>query len=57
MERAYSDGCDIINLSISGGASWFDTSDSLVATRLEEAGVIVVAAAGNDRDLGAFRMS
>ncbi|KAJ3328441.1 hypothetical protein HDU76_009958 [Blyttiomyces sp. JEL0837] len=56
MQRAYSDGCNIINLSLGGGPSWFDTPDANVASTLEEAGVIIVAAAGNDQRLGLFRV-
>ncbi|KAF9954217.1 hypothetical protein BGZ72_004752 [Mortierella alpina] len=57
MERAYSDGMDIINLSLGGGSSWAYTPLSKAAGRLAHLGVIVVAATGNDGELGLEEVS
>jgi subtilisin family serine protease len=57
LERAYSDGMDVVNLSLGGGSSWADTSLSKVAGSLANLGVVVVAAIGNDGELGIDEVS
>lgn len=55
MSRAQSDGMDIVNMSIgSDFGSWPDYPDAVAAANLVDAGVIVVAAAGNSGDTGLF---
>ena len=49
MEQALTDGMDVVNLSLgSGFQTWPDYPSEQAADRLVEAGVIVVASAGND---------
>ncbi|KAI7908050.1 peptidase S8/S53 domain-containing protein [Cokeromyces recurvatus] len=55
--NAYETGCDIINLSLGSSSNWADTPMSLVANRISDEGVIVIAAAGNDGQEGAFYIS
>ncbi|KAK3840804.1 MAG: peptidase S8/S53 domain-containing protein [Linnemannia gamsii] len=57
LERAYSDGMDVVNLSLGGGSSWANTSLSKVAGSLANLGVVVVAAIGNDGELGIDEVS
>ncbi|GJJ73175.1 hypothetical protein EMPS_05533 [Entomortierella parvispora] len=57
LERAYQDNMDIINMSLGGGSSWANTSLSRVAGMLSDLGVIVVAAVGNDGELGLDEIS
>ncbi|KAG0296204.1 hypothetical protein BGZ96_009999 [Linnemannia gamsii] len=57
LERAYSDGMDVVNLSLGGGSSWANTSLSKVAGSLVNLGVVVVAAIGNDGELGIDEVS
>ncbi|KAK3824390.1 MAG: peptidase S8/S53 domain-containing protein [Linnemannia elongata] len=57
LEKAYSDGMDVVNLSLGGGSSWADTSLSKVAGSLANLGVVVVAAIGNDGELGIDEVS
>ncbi|KAI9333345.1 peptidase S8/S53 domain-containing protein [Zopfochytrium polystomum] len=57
LEQAIGDGCDVINMSLGGSSAWFDTPDSLVADYAASQGVIIVASAGNDQNLGLFQMS
>ncbi|KAF9923390.1 hypothetical protein FBU30_006546 [Linnemannia zychae] len=57
LERAYADGMDVVNLSLGGGSSWDNTSLAKVAGRLANLGVVVVAAIGNDGDLGIDEVS
>ncbi len=47
LERAHSDGMDIINLSLGDGPGWPEHPSSVAANELSNRGVIVVAAAGN----------
>ncbi|RKP08243.1 peptidase S8/S53 domain-containing protein [Thamnocephalis sphaerospora] len=48
LERAYDDGMHIINLSLGISSYWTDTPDALVAQRIFEQGVVIVASGGND---------
>ncbi|KAF9110345.1 hypothetical protein BGX27_006477 [Mortierella sp. AM989] len=57
LEKAYTDGMDIVNLSLGGGSSWANTPLSKVAGRLSELGVVVVAAIGNDGEQGLSEVS
>ncbi|KAF9156129.1 hypothetical protein BG015_007171 [Linnemannia schmuckeri] len=57
LEKAYSDGMDVVNLSLGGGSSWANTSLSKVAGSLAKLGVVVVAAIGNDGELGIDEVS
>ncbi|RCI02174.1 hypothetical protein CU098_002622, partial [Rhizopus stolonifer] len=54
---AYEAGCDIINLSLGTPSNWADDPTSIVANRVSERGVVVVAAAGNEGNDGAFYIS
>lgn len=56
IEMALNDGCDILNLSLGGSASWFDTPDSDIATAVSQQGMIVVSAVGNGQSLGVFQI-
>ena len=50
MERIYRDGADVLNMSISENlSSWPEAPTAQAATRLAKKGIVVVAAAGNDR--------
>ncbi|KAG0330361.1 hypothetical protein BGZ99_004731 [Dissophora globulifera] len=57
LEQAYTDGMDIVNLSLGGGSSWANTALSKVAGTLASMGVVVVAAIGNDGELGLEEVS
>ncbi|KAF9564999.1 hypothetical protein EC968_004298 [Mortierella alpina] len=57
LERAYADGMDIVNLSLGGGSSWANSPLSKAAGHLARLGVIVVAAIGNDGELGIDEVS
>ncbi|KAF9355342.1 hypothetical protein BGX26_006685 [Mortierella sp. AD094] len=57
LEKAYTDGMDIVNLSLGGGSSWANTPLSKVAGRLAELGVVVVAVIGNDGEQGLSEVS
>ncbi|KAG0098368.1 hypothetical protein BGZ93_000330 [Podila epicladia] len=57
LEKAYSDGMDVVNLSLGGGSSWANTALSKAAGNLADLGVVVVAAIGNDGDQGLFEVS
>ncbi|GES81884.1 subtilisin-like protease [Rhizophagus clarus] len=58
MEKAFEDGMNIINLSlVSGNNAWFGTPESLVAEKLTQNGVFVVAPAGTSGDNGIFKIS
>ncbi len=47
LEQALLDGVDVINVSITGNTAPWGASDSLAMLELVEAGVVVVASAGN----------
>ncbi|TPX31179.1 hypothetical protein SmJEL517_g05433 [Synchytrium microbalum] len=48
MEKAHSDGIDVVNLSIGGGSTWPGVPEARAAAALARSGVIVIAAQGND---------
>ena len=49
LERAAADGMDVVNLSLGGGwGDWPQHPTSRAADRLVDAGIVVVAASGND---------
>ena len=55
MERAFQDGMDIVNLSLGSPIAWWtDYPTSTAADNLSKAGITVVAAQGNDGQLGIF---
>ncbi|GJJ78492.1 hypothetical protein EMPS_10851 [Entomortierella parvispora] len=55
--RAAEDGMDVINLSLGGPGGWNQEREALVIDMLsEKLGILVVAAAGNEGDMGAFEM-
>ncbi len=47
LEQAIIDGCDVVNLSLGKNYGWTNDPLSLACDRLSEAGVLVVASAGN----------
>ena len=50
MERIYRDGADVLNMSIAEDlSSWPQAPTAQAASRLVAKGIVVVAAAGNDR--------
>ncbi|KAJ3108054.1 hypothetical protein HDU97_002289 [Phlyctochytrium planicorne] len=57
IDRAVTDGCDVMNLSLGGGAAWYDTQDAELVEMLAEKGLVMVASAGNENDLGLFRIN
>ncbi|KAJ3103356.1 hypothetical protein HDU97_010194 [Phlyctochytrium planicorne] len=56
MDQSFFDDCSILNLSLGAGAAWSDTPDAMLADLLTSTGEIVVSSAGNDQDLGIFRV-
>lgn len=54
MIRAYQDGMDIINLSLGELSGWTEGTLSVVASRLSDRGLIVVASAGNRGQAGSW---
>ncbi|KAL0092230.1 secreted subtilisin-like serine protease [Phycomyces blakesleeanus] len=54
MEMAYNDGMDIINISLGDNGGWEEDALSVVADRLVDLGVHVVAASGNIGTSGIF---
>lgn len=54
MMRAYNDGVDIINLSFGEASAWSEDAISVLAQRINGAGTVVVASAGNGGQVGAF---
>lgn len=61
LEASIKDGCDIVNLSLGKFYGWTEDPLSLVCDRVAEAGVIVVASAGNsgmrDENMNRFPLS
>ncbi|KAI9138961.1 peptidase S8/S53 domain-containing protein [Paraphysoderma sedebokerense] len=55
MTKAREDGMQIINLSIGGGSVWPTYPTSIVADRLVNLGVVVVASAGNSGAKGLWQ--
>jgi minor extracellular serine protease Vpr len=57
MLRAAEDGMDVINLSLGGPGGWSQDREARVIDLISQKfGILVVAAAGNEGDLGAFQM-
>nr|XP_018263216.1 peptidase [Kwoniella dejecticola CBS 10117]OBR85374.1 peptidase [Kwoniella dejecticola CBS 10117] len=54
MQRAYTDGVDIINLSVGETSGWTESMLSVFASRLSSAGVVLSISAGNQGQVGAF---
>ncbi|RKP08788.1 hypothetical protein THASP1DRAFT_23280 [Thamnocephalis sphaerospora] len=52
MERTAVDGMEIVNISIGSGRHFASYPDAVMAQKLVEHGVVVIASAGNDGDLG-----
>jgi subtilisin family serine protease len=57
MERALADGMHIVNMSIGSSRQWPQFPTAAAATRLVNAGVVVVASAGNDANIGLYGSS
>lgn len=55
--RAYSDGCDVINLSLGGGEGWSESPASVVASAVSRAGRVVTVSQGNYGETGTFYAS
>ena len=56
--RAYTDGNDVITMSIGGSSGWTESIGSVISSRVAKTGrSIVTIAAGNDGDAGAFTAS
>ncbi|KAI8619451.1 peptidase S8/S53 domain-containing protein [Chytriomyces sp. MP71] len=56
MDRAYKDNCTLVNLSVGVSDSAY-SPESLASDLLAAYGMIVVAAAGNNGDSGAYRIA
>ncbi|KAG8877642.1 hypothetical protein FRB97_003234 [Tulasnella sp. 331] len=54
LMRAYTDGNDIINLSLQDNSGWPESILATVASRIAAKGKVVVASAGNLQPYGAF---
>ena len=52
--RAFTDGNDVITMSLGGPAGWTEAVAAVVSSRVAKAGRIVTIAAGNEGDFGAF---
>jgi subtilisin family serine protease len=57
MERAFSDGADVLNLSLGAPYQWPQYPTAQAAGRLVRNGMIVVASAGNDGGNGLYASS
>ncbi|KAJ3100388.1 hypothetical protein HDU96_010358 [Phlyctochytrium bullatum] len=57
LEKSLEDDCDVLNLSLGGGASWYDSEDAKLVDILTSKGMIVIASAGNDQTLGLFKVT
>ncbi|KAI9338988.1 peptidase S8/S53 domain-containing protein, partial [Obelidium mucronatum] len=57
MDQAYKDGCTIVNLSLGTSDVMEDSPEAISATQLAKRGLVLVVAAGNDQELGAFRIT
>ncbi|KAF9580203.1 hypothetical protein BGW38_003249 [Lunasporangiospora selenospora] len=57
MLRAASDGMQVINLSLGGPGGWRQEREARVADALAKNGTIIVAAMGNEGDMGLFEAS
>jgi len=54
MERARRDGADVVNMSIGAAFQWPQYPTAKAADRLVHHGIVVVASAGNEGDLGLY---
>jgi minor extracellular serine protease Vpr len=54
MERAHADGMNIINMSLGSAFQWPQYPTAQAANRLVDAGMVVVAAAGNEGESGLY---
>jgi subtilisin family serine protease len=52
--RAFTDGNDVITMSLGGTVGWTEAVSSVVSSRVAKAGRIVTIAAGNEGEAGAF---
>ena len=52
--RAFTDGNDVITMSLGGTAGWTEAVSAVVSSRVAKAGRIVTIAAGNEGQFGAF---
>lgn len=57
MVQAFSDGVNIISMSLGQTDGWSETAEDVVAGRVAELGVFVSVAAGNDGAMGMFDAS
>lgn len=57
MLDAYDQGMDVINLSLGEGGSWTESMLGVLASRIADMGVPVVAAAGNEAQAGALYLN
>ncbi|KAJ9103666.1 hypothetical protein QFC19_004241 [Naganishia cerealis] len=57
MLDAFEQGMDIINLSLGEGGSWTESMLGVLASRIADMGVPVVAAAGNEAQAGALYLN
>ncbi|QSB05793.1 S8 family serine peptidase [Natronoglycomyces albus] len=57
MERAYTDGMDVVNMSIGLAFSWPEYPTAVAANELVEHGVSVVASIGNSGEFGVYSAS
>lgn len=48
LEQAFKDGCDVVNLSLGRDYGWTEDPLAAACDRASDAGIIVVASAGND---------
>jgi subtilisin family serine protease len=55
IERAYTDGMDVINMSLGGTSSWADYPSALAIDSLVRRGLTVVMSAGNDGAKGLYQ--
>jgi subtilisin family serine protease len=54
IERAYTDGADVINLSLGSNSGWAEDFYSVALSRVLALGVVPVAAQGNEGETGAW---
>jgi subtilisin family serine protease len=57
MLLAYTQGADVINLSIGGADGWTDSTASAVASRIAKMGKVLSIAAGNNGGIGSWYTS
>lgn len=54
MERALADGMQVLNMSLGSPREWPQHPEAMAATRLVNAGMVVVASIGNSGDSGVY---